>query len=354
MLGLTGCASTPARQPSAQNSPDAQPIASATNPDAIAALRKQGQAGLDELLSRDPALITGNSIHYVLDADGTVLDALPGLYGAAAFLAELKQSEGLSGRDVLALRRWHGSQGERICQVWLFSAMQIGMYGPAIGDQKFMTQAFAEAFPKRPALPPDAEMRKFIDQRPVAKSMVENPISQRIGAAPQRAAPPQAVSPSPSLASAAELSHKPLADRMTNELWEQMANIAFYDGRLDESSQRLMMAKLPRESVRPDDRAFLKSQEETPYSRTLERFEHAIALDTVRNQYLFHTQIHQWLEEDTTDHLRRDVEALNKRVYSELFLTPDHDAWLGLVPDDTYTALEKDGCACDKGAQRMR
>lgn len=92
----------------------------------------------------------------------------------------------------------------------------------------------------------------------------------------------------------------------------------------------------------------------TPFARTLRRFESAIAQDTVRNEYLFHIQIHQWLEGDETDRLRGDVEALNKRVYAELFLTPDYDAWLGLVPDDTYTALEKDGCACDKGAPPMR
>jgi hypothetical protein len=64
--------------------------------------------------------------------------------------------------------------------------------------------------------------------------------------------------------------------------------------------------------------------------------------------------VHEWLQQDKTDHLRQDVEALNNRVYAELFLTPDFDAWLGLVPDDTYTALEKDGCACEKGAPPMR
>ena len=46
--------------------------------------------------------------------------------------------------------------------------------------------------------------------------------------------------------------------------------------------------------------------------------------------------------------LARDVEAFNTKVYDEIFLTPDHDAWLGLVPDDTYAALENDGCACQK------
>jgi len=55
-----------------------------------------------------------------------------------------------------------------------------------------------------------------------------------------------------------------------------------------------------------------------------------------------------------TGSLTGDAEALNRRVYQELFLTPDYDAWLGLVPEDTCTAIEKDGCACDKGAPPMR
>ncbi|HJX83052.1 MAG TPA: hypothetical protein VJ723_01765, partial [Candidatus Angelobacter sp.] len=36
--------------------------------------------------------ITGNSIHYILDADGQVMDALPGLYSAPVFIAELQQT----------------------------------------------------------------------------------------------------------------------------------------------------------------------------------------------------------------------------------------------------------------------
>src|SRR5215470_19036512 len=37
--------------------------------------------------------LTGNSIHYVLGADGRVIDALPGLYGAQAFLNGLRSAE---------------------------------------------------------------------------------------------------------------------------------------------------------------------------------------------------------------------------------------------------------------------
>jgi hypothetical protein len=137
--------------------------------------------------------------------------------------------------------------------------------------------------------------------------------------------------------------------------WQKLGRQHISEAMLDESSRRLMMAKLPQDSIRPEERSTGGvADEHTPFARTLRRFEDAIALDTLRNDYLFHTQIHQWLEQDTTNHLCHDMEALNKRVYSELFLTPDYDAWLGLVPEDTYTALEKDGCACDKGAPPMR
>src|SRR6185436_11360461 len=36
--------------------------------------------------------ITGNSIHYVLDANGTVIDAIPGLYTPTAFLKYITQA----------------------------------------------------------------------------------------------------------------------------------------------------------------------------------------------------------------------------------------------------------------------
>jgi hypothetical protein len=34
-----------------------------------------------------------------------------------------------------------------------------------------------------------------------------------------------------------------------------------------------------------------------------------------------------------------DLDALNARVYAELFLTPRNDPWLGLVSPGTYSAL---------------
>jgi len=69
-------------------------------------------------------------------------------------------------------------------------------------------------------------------------------------------------------------------------------------------------------------------------------FERAIALDTVRNEYLIHSQLRAWLLSNRT---RLDVEAFNERVYAELFLTPSSDPWLGLVQPNTYTGLSNDG-----------
>ena len=59
----------------------------------------------------------------------------------------------------------------------------------------------------------------------------------------------------------------------------------------------------------------------------------------MRNEYTMHTKIHEWLAAEPSPELA----GLNSRVYAELFLTPDSDPWLGLVPADTYSALDNNG-----------
>ena len=142
---------------------------------------------------------------------------------------------------------------------------------------------------------------------------------------------------------------------MTQSAWAAIAAPCRPWVRLDEASRRFMMQKLPEGiATEAETKTGQPESPATPFGRLLGRFEDAIARDMVRNEYYYHTLIHQWLEEDKDGSLTGDVEALNRRVYQELFLTPDYDAWLGLVPEDTYTAIEKDGCACDKGAPPMR
>ena len=65
-----------------------------------------------------------------------------------------------------------------------------------------------------------------------------------------------------------------------------------------------------------------------------------LLIDAVRNEYDLHRRIHAWFARSEAGD---DVEALNERVYDELFLTPSSDPWLGLVPSDAYSALDGGG-----------
>ncbi len=63
-------------------------------------------------------------------------------------------------------------------------------------------------------------------------------------------------------------------------------------------------------------------------------------IDSVRNEYTFHRQLHQWLAADTIA-AAMDVNQLNEAVYAQLFLTPSSDPWLGLLTG--YTGLDNNG-----------
>ena len=78
--------------------------------------------------------VTGNSVHYVLDADGRVVDVVPGLYGARAFLRELARTEAVA-RDCAGkteavrdahLRRFHAERLAEIERSWADDCAKIG------------------------------------------------------------------------------------------------------------------------------------------------------------------------------------------------------------------------------------
>ena len=61
-----------------------------------------------------------------------------------------------------------------------------------------------------------------------------------------------------------------------------------------------------------------------------------LAEDSTRNELQRHRTLHEWLAANPSITL----DALNTRVYTEMFLTPRSDPWLGLRADDLYTGLE--------------
>ena len=67
----------------------------------------------------------------------------------------------------------------------------------------------------------------------------------------------------------------------------------------------------------------------------LRNVESTVAADCIRNEYILHRQIHQWLANGAAN---AGLDAFNNTVYSQLFLTPRSDPWLGLAPPDAYSA----------------
>ena len=72
----------------------------------------------------------------------------------------------------------------------------------------------------------------------------------------------------------------------------------------------------------------------------LEHLSQSVGEDTLRNELILHRTIHEWFAKAT---LPFDFEALNSRVYRELFLTPEEDPWLGLVAENSFSGVPNNG-----------
>lgn len=246
--------------------------------------------------------ITGNSIHYVLDADGRVVDALPGLYGPREFLERLTDAEAIEARvrrappeeREEALRAWHRARIGALDDAW------VRELGPGAAPLAPIVAAGFPAPPARLAVP-----------IAVSKAMVEAPVVQAIQGP---------VLPLPSPANGAA--------------WQAFVSRAAEREHLDANSRALVRAKM----APTDDAGF---------ARRLGAFERAMAEDTVRNELTLHRIVHEWLAMSPAP---RDLETLDARVYASLFLTPRSDPWLGLM-GDAYSGIEGDGVVVQRGAR---
>lgn len=267
--------------------------------------------------------ITGNSIHYVLDSDGRVIDALPGLYGPKAFLKGLADAEAAAIKSSrldqdyklamgsacgglppqtpanngrMFLREYHSEHLAAIRQAWRNDMLAIGRNGTA-PDVNLLALSGKSA---PTALTAGA--------RAVSKGFVETPM----------------------------LKSFETADDAT---WTRVAALHADDAALDNSSITLISSKHPT-ALEASRVAMTKAAVENPLSKMMRNLQRSIAEDTVRNEYQLHSKIHEWLSlDEATD----DVDHLNGLVYAKLFLTPDSDPWLGLVPANTFTGLDNNG-----------
>jgi hypothetical protein len=273
--------------------------------------------------------ITGNSIHYVLGTNGEVLDALPGLYGPRAFLEKLERAESLFG----SLRFQHGSAHDQYIAEFHLQELRA------------VTQRWQNDLGRinaTTAISHPATMNG-ISAAPANGTRISNAIMSIVF--------PNAAAAMPLTASKADVElpmlralvprRAELERSMNDETWAKIAALHPEDGSLDANSVALIRAKTmnAKDAMRL---ALSKSRVEDPMLKMIQNLQRSISEDTVRNEYTFHAKIHEWLAAAGTS---REVDSLNRRVYTELFLTPDTDPWLGLAPTDTFSALENSGLA---------
>jgi hypothetical protein len=253
--------------------------------------------------------LTGNSIHYILTPEGEVVEALPGLYGPKAFLQKINDGVSLA-RRVAAM-----SPSERAAALVAYHGEQLSKL-----NEEFAKDIAQVSSPPQPVKTPSYTVQRAVAANELAapKGRVERRLVQ--------AALPLASTP------------EELQDEAA---WQAIAALHAGEAELDAASRELIRSQNPTAAA-AGRLAITKRIVEDPMLRLVRTLQETIALDTVRNEYQLHRRIHMWLAEAS---YRPDVEALNERVYGELFLTPNSDPWLGLAPADVYTALPNGGVA---------
>jgi hypothetical protein len=247
--------------------------------------------------------LTGNSIHYVLDSEGRLIDALPGMYGPGAFLRELVRTSSVAANLARVrtdeerqteLRRYHHARFDELENGWLNDVKRAGL---TIAPSREIPNAVGAGSnpPSAQRAAAGAVSKAVMVERPVLRGMSDNP--------------------------------KLLDSIGSDRGWSMIAGLHAGDATLDQATRALMSFK----------DASLKG---ASLLVAITALEHTIAEDTVRNEYVFRARIHRWLASGT---VASEVGSLNEKIYAELFLTPSWDAWLGLRPAGAYSGIDNDG-----------
>ena len=247
--------------------------------------------------------ITGNSIHYVLDSHGRLLDALPGLIGPAAFLRDLtdllsvaRAADPLDDPELARLSSVrHEEEATRLSGILGTDLDRYAAWSTAPAERR-RAKTDAPAVARPAGDPPTAIEASALA---VSKGGVETRFLNVLFP-PRPGAPWGAGIP-----------------------WVGVANYHRADWKLDDAARERLRRKM---GLGAGPQA----------ERMAANFESLLALDTVRNGLGLRAVLHDWLASETGT---VDLDALNERVYAELFLTPGSDPWLGLNPDDVFTGL---------------
>ncbi|PYQ25487.1 MAG: hypothetical protein DMF56_27455 [Acidobacteria bacterium] len=233
--------------------------------------------------------ITGNSAHFLLSPDGAVLDALPGLYSPAEFRAQLVKwtelNRRIAGREDAdaVLRRYHQQQFDEAKARWMAVSRETGIR--AVSSRKSSAPITAEAATAITA----------------SKAMVDRPVL----AAMKLAATLRSVQPTE---------------------WETIGAYEAETVRFSPAAIELIRKKQFGDDAQPPRGAM---------EALLMNLKSSVAADTIFNECELHAAVHSWFVRGEVP----DLASLSKRVYDELFLTPDSDPWLGLKSPTIFNAI---------------
>lgn len=283
--------------------------------------------------------VTGNSAHYVLDADGRPIDVLPGLYAPQVFARELGVSlqlhQSLRGLDGAARAEKLTKHHEAAARATQASFAAIPPVPLIVGGRALMTRervagvaaaaqraTMSKAFVEVPMLktvdvgvdpgklPDDIELWAEIGQHmlkvgtpPSAEDAAPALDPWGIAAAPVQAkkGPARAAPKKPA---------RPVLDDAARHLVESM--LAVPSGGT---------------TLTPEARA-----------EVIARLEQTIVADTALNEVRLRPMIRNHLIYSLQQG-GGDFETINEWVYSYVFNAPRSDAWMGLLPRDTFTGL---------------
>ena len=273
--------------------------------------------------------ITGNSIHYILDEHGNIIDALPGLYAAQTFSAELRQAADAFRPDKTAGYYAHLSATQtRLLRAWQKDLATI---------DRDHVNSLANKTLTREELESAMDDRKWEDLAMLHVNEVEFDGNVRGVIATKFPGADVAAT----LAMSKSLVEKPMLDSFKDVTQPIPADIAAPLAMSKMAVERPMVNSFKDISQPVAPVAMRAAAVERPFETPYPKLTNNVAIDTVRNNYLMRTKILAML-------LNRDAQPwtlaqFNDWVYAKVFLTPRQDPWLGLAPPDVYAALDNNG-----------
>jgi hypothetical protein len=259
--------------------------------------------------------ITGNSAHYVLDAQGRIVDVLPGLYGPAAFERVLHESYDLATKNAelgdddarAAVAKYHQRALWRLTAEW---RKKLAVAYKDYNLEEYLPQA---------SLPQPIEFsgeNLFYDSLPAA---LVNGLTMS-----------KADMEAPSI----ELLQPQLQVTSMSGDWWKIAKLGTRE-KLDTRSRELLRDKHPRDWRTRDAHTL----DDGSLAKHIDFFERRVTQEELKNEFAFHGAVHARMAKASNV----DFTAMNAFLYTNLFKTPQADAWLGLVPTEALTAVEDDG-----------